>query len=56
MSLIAEVNQIVDFAAVATIEVRFSGLGANMRGNAVLRPQLEWRTESADERASTQTA
>jgi lipopolysaccharide transport system ATP-binding protein len=56
VSLIAEVNQIVDYAAVAAIEIRFSGLGGNMRGNAVLRPQLEWRTESADERAPTQTA
>ena len=45
VSLIAEVNQIVDYAAVATIEVRFAGHGANMRGNAVLRPRLEWRTE-----------
>ena len=45
VSLIAEVNQVVDYAAVATIEIRFAGHGANMRGNAVLRPQLEWRTE-----------
>ncbi|HEY2074037.1 MAG TPA: polysaccharide ABC transporter ATP-binding protein [Gaiellaceae bacterium] len=53
VSLIAEVNQIVDYSAVATIEIRFAGHGGNMRGNALLRPQLEWRTESADERAST---
>lgn len=45
VSLIAEVNQIVEYTAVASIEVRFAGYGANMRGNAVLRPQLEWRTE-----------
>jgi lipopolysaccharide transport system ATP-binding protein len=53
VSLIAEVNQIVDYAAVAAIEVRFAGHAGNMRGNALLRPQLEWRTELADERAST---
>jgi hypothetical protein len=53
VSLIAEVNQIVDYAAVVPIEIRFAGLAGNMRGNALLRPQLEWRTESADERAST---
>ncbi len=51
VSLIAEVNQVVDYTAVATIEIRFAGLAGNMRGNAVLRPQLEWRTEPVDERA-----
>ena len=53
VSLIAEVNQIVDYAAVATLEIRFAGLAGNKRGNALLRPQLDWRTDSADERAST---
>jgi lipopolysaccharide transport system ATP-binding protein len=53
VSLIAEVNQIVDYSAVVTIEIRFAGHAGNMRGNAVLRPQLEWRTESADERTRT---
>lgn len=46
VSLIAEVNQVVDYAGVASIEVRFAGHGGNMRGNAVLRPQLKWRTEA----------
>jgi lipopolysaccharide transport system ATP-binding protein len=49
VSLIAEVNQVVDYAAVVGIEIRFSGHGGNMRGNAVLRPQLEWQTEAAAE-------
>jgi lipopolysaccharide transport system ATP-binding protein len=53
VSLIAEVNQVVDYAAVAAIAVRFAGHAGNMRGNALLRPQLEWRTESADERATS---
>ncbi|MGH2933073.1 MAG: polysaccharide ABC transporter ATP-binding protein [Gaiellaceae bacterium] len=53
VSLIAEVNQIVDYSAVMTIEIRFAGHGGNMRGNAVLRPQLEWRTEPVDDRART---
>jgi homopolymeric O-antigen transport system ATP-binding protein len=45
VSLIAEVNQVVDYAAVVRIEVRFAGHGANMRGNALLRPPLDWHTE-----------
>ena len=45
VSLIAEVNQVVDYAAVVPIEIRFAGHAGNMRGDAVLRPQLEWRTE-----------
>jgi homopolymeric O-antigen transport system ATP-binding protein len=54
VSLIAEVNQVVDYAAVAAIAVRFSGIAGNMRGNALLRPQLEWRTEAVGERAEAQ--
>jgi lipopolysaccharide transport system ATP-binding protein len=58
VSLIAEVNQIVDYAALVGIEIRFAGHGANMRGNAVLRPALGWQTEvvsdqSSEGRAST---
>jgi lipopolysaccharide transport system ATP-binding protein len=45
VSLIAEVNQVVDYAALVGIEVRFAGHGANMRGKALLRPQLDWQTE-----------
>ena len=45
VSLIAEVNQIVDYSAVVGIEIRFAGHGANMRGNALLRPQLDWHTD-----------
>jgi homopolymeric O-antigen transport system ATP-binding protein len=46
VSLISEVNQIVDYAGLVPIEIRFAGHGANMRGNAVLRPALDWRTET----------
>ena len=46
VSLIAEVNQVLDYAAVAELEVRFAGHGANTRGKAYLRPQLPWRTEA----------
>jgi lipopolysaccharide transport system ATP-binding protein len=56
VSLIAEVNQIVDYAGLATVEVRFAGHGQNMRGNAVLRPQLEWQTVRVGERAPTTPA
>jgi len=56
VSLIAEVNQVVDYAALVGIEIRFAGHGANMRGNAILRPQLDWQTGTAEERSSTERA
>jgi homopolymeric O-antigen transport system ATP-binding protein len=49
VSLISEVNQTLDYSGVATIEVRFAGLGLNTRGNAYLRPQLPWRTDVRSE-------
>jgi lipopolysaccharide transport system ATP-binding protein len=45
VSLIAEVNQVLDYAALVEIDVRFAGHGTNPRGKAYLRPQLPWRTE-----------
>jgi lipopolysaccharide transport system ATP-binding protein len=56
VSLIAEVNQVVDYAALVPIEIRFTGHAGNMRGGAVLRPQLEWRTDLVAERASMTSA
>jgi lipopolysaccharide transport system ATP-binding protein len=50
VSLVAEVNQVVDYTALVPIEIRFAGHAGNMRGGAVLRPQLEWHTEAAGER------
>jgi lipopolysaccharide transport system ATP-binding protein len=44
VSLIAEVNQVSDYAGVAQLDLQFAGLGANMRGKAYLRPRLAWRT------------
>jgi lipopolysaccharide transport system ATP-binding protein len=49
VSLIAEVNQIVDYAGVVQLEFRFSGHGSNTRGKAYLRPLLGWRTETLSE-------
>jgi lipopolysaccharide transport system ATP-binding protein len=46
VSLIAEVNQVLDYAGVVELHVRFAGHGANTRGKAYLRPQLSWRTEA----------
>jgi homopolymeric O-antigen transport system ATP-binding protein len=46
VSLISEVNQVLDYAALAQIEVHFTGHGANMRGKAYIRPQLQWLTEA----------
>jgi lipopolysaccharide transport system ATP-binding protein len=55
VSLVAEVNQVVDYTALTRIEIRFAGHAGNMRGGAVLRPQLAWRTELVGEHASTTT-
>jgi lipopolysaccharide transport system ATP-binding protein len=46
VSLIAEVNQIVDYRALVHLDVQFAGHGANMRSSAYLRPRLEWQTEA----------
>jgi lipopolysaccharide transport system ATP-binding protein len=56
VSLVAEVNQVVDYAALVPIEIRFAGHAENMRGGAVLRPQLEWHTEPLAERAPMTSA
>jgi lipopolysaccharide transport system ATP-binding protein len=45
VSLISEVNQVLDYAGVAELAFHFAGHGSNTRGNAYLRPQLSWRTE-----------
>ncbi|MFN2627988.1 MAG: polysaccharide ABC transporter ATP-binding protein [Gaiellaceae bacterium] len=45
VSLIAEVNQVLDYASVVELDVRFAGHGANARGKAYLRPLLQWRTD-----------
>jgi lipopolysaccharide transport system ATP-binding protein len=45
VSLIAEVNQVLDYAGVSELAFHFAGHGSNARGNAYLRPQLSWRTE-----------
>lgn len=47
VSLIAEVNQVLDYAGVAELAFRFSGHGANARGKAYLRPLLSWHTDGA---------
>jgi lipopolysaccharide transport system ATP-binding protein len=46
VSLIAEVMQVADYAALMSLEFRFAGHGANMRGKAYLRPRLSWRVEA----------
>ncbi len=46
VSFVSEMNQIVEYAAVVPLDVRFAGLGSNMRGKAYLRPALPWRTEA----------
>lgn len=46
VSLIAEVNQVVDYSAVTGIEVTFAGHGPNLRGNAYLRPRLAWNVHA----------
>jgi homopolymeric O-antigen transport system ATP-binding protein len=46
VSLIAEVMQVADYAAVMSLEFRFAGHGTNMRGKAYLRPRLSWSVET----------
>jgi lipopolysaccharide transport system ATP-binding protein len=45
ISLISEVNQVLDYASVVELSFHFAGHGSNARGNAYIRPQLSWRTE-----------
>ena len=45
VSLIAEVNQVIDYAGIVQLDVRFAGHGTNTRGKAYLRPLLAWTTE-----------
>jgi lipopolysaccharide transport system ATP-binding protein len=47
VSLISEVNQVLDYGAVVDLDVRFAGHGANMRGKAYLRPRLAWVTDGS---------
>ncbi|MBV8478952.1 MAG: ATP-binding cassette domain-containing protein, partial [Actinobacteria bacterium] len=47
VSLISEVNQVLDYGAVAELTFYFAGHGANARGNAYVRPRLAWRTDVA---------
>jgi hypothetical protein len=47
VSLIAEVNQVLDYAGVAEVAFHFAGIGSNARGKAYMRPQLSWRTDVA---------
>jgi lipopolysaccharide transport system ATP-binding protein len=47
VSLISEVNQVLDYGAVAELAFHFAGHGANARGNAYLRPKLSWQTDVA---------
>ncbi len=47
VSLISEVNQVLDYGAVAELTFHFAGHGANTRGNAYLRPRLSWQTDVA---------
>jgi homopolymeric O-antigen transport system ATP-binding protein len=51
VSLVSEVNQILDYAALVRLDVHFAGHGSNMRGDAYLRPALAWRTEVAQPEA-----
>jgi lipopolysaccharide transport system ATP-binding protein len=53
VSLIAEVNQVIDYAGLVQLEVRFAGHGSNARGKAYLRPLLDWRTETLSEVAAS---
>jgi hypothetical protein len=46
VSLIAEVNQVIDYGSVVQLDVHFAGHGSNTRGKAYVRPLLPWETRS----------
>jgi lipopolysaccharide transport system ATP-binding protein len=52
VSLISEVNQVLDYVSVVELDVRFAGHGSNTRGKAYLRPALDWRTEAVGSQAT----
>jgi hypothetical protein len=56
VSLIAEVNQVLDYAAVLQIATLFQGHNGNVRAKALLRPQLAWRTEPVGDRLASSAA
>jgi homopolymeric O-antigen transport system ATP-binding protein len=56
VSLIAEVNQVLDYAAVLQIATLFQGHNGNVRAKALLRPQLAWRTEPVGDRVASSAA
>jgi len=55
LGLISEMNQVLEYATVAQVDVRFTALGANTRGSAYLRPALPWRTEATEPAEPAQT-
>ena len=55
VSLISEVNHVVDYAALVQLNVHFAGHGTNTRGKAYLRPALPWRTDVAARTTSAHT-
>jgi homopolymeric O-antigen transport system ATP-binding protein len=56
VSLISEVNQVLDYAALVRLAVDFVGHGTNMRGKAYLRPPLQWLTEAMAPESPAQIA
>jgi homopolymeric O-antigen transport system ATP-binding protein len=56
VSLIAEVNQVLDYAAVLQIATLFQGHNGNVRAKALLRPQLAWHTEPVGDRVASSAA
>jgi hypothetical protein len=56
VSLIAEVNQVLDYAAVLQVATLFQGHNGNVRAKALLRPQLAWRTELVGDRVASSAA
>ena len=49
VALVSEVHHVLEYSGVAELEIRFAGLGANMRGEAYLRPGVAaWRTEARE--------
>jgi lipopolysaccharide transport system ATP-binding protein len=56
VSLIAEVNQVLDYTSVLQLVTVFQGHNGNVRAGGALRPQLPWSTEPVGEAVAATTA
>jgi lipopolysaccharide transport system ATP-binding protein len=52
VSLVSEINQVLEYVSVVELDVHFARHGANLGDRAYLRPALDWRTEAVESQAT----